>query len=666
MKSKSTNKTLVGKIFFVYLTSLLILSFPIQAEAYSVVWVPERIEQTIALGATLDLTVTFRSSIDLKNVELWISPELKPFVSLTPAYFKTIKANTRKDVEIHFFIPPNTQAGMYYGGTVHLKVGSVTNPMPLKVGFNVDYPENHPPVANAGQDQDVTVGSLVTLDGRNSYDPDGELITYRWAIVMAPSGSIAELNNPTSVMPTFIPAIPGGYRISLIVNDSQADSPPDEIIIIATMPNVAPTAYAGPDQSVVTGSTVSLDGTGSFDPDGDPLTYLWQILSSPGGSTSSLDYPSSATPTFIADEVGQYIISLTVNDGQLDSLPDDVIVISAIPNAPPVSYAGDDQTVSKNTTIQLDGRGSSDPNNNPLIYTWTIVSKPAESTSELNDPASPTPQILADRVGEYVFRLVVNDGFLDSASDTVVVTVVNDPPIAEAGPDQDGVVGAPITLNGSGSSDPNGDTLTYQWTIASAPIGNSASIANPTSVTPIITPNVPGPYVIQLVVNDGSTNSSPDTVKLIVKAIVPDVVGQPQASAEATINDAGLTVGAITQTNSDLVPVGCVIFQVPAGGTQAAAGSPVSLSVSLGVVVPSVIGMAQADAEAAIKAAKLQVGNVTLAPSATVPAGSVISQNPLAGTSVTGGSLVDLVVSLGDGAAVIGPDGGVVEVKNPE
>jgi len=114
--------------------------------------------------------------------------------------------------------------------------------------WNISFqlPANHPPVANAGQDRDVTVGSLVTLDGRNSYDPDGDLISYKWAI-NPPSGSNANLNNPTSVMPTFTPDVPGEYRISLIVNDGQADSIPDEVIIIATMPNVAPTAYAGPD-----------------------------------------------------------------------------------------------------------------------------------------------------------------------------------------------------------------------------------------------------------------------------------------------------------------------------------------------------------------------------------------------------------------------------------
>jgi PKD repeat protein len=386
---------------------------------------------------------------------------------------------------------------------------------------------NHPPVANAGKDQQVKVGDLVTLDGRNSYDPDGDLITYRWTITETPLGSVAALSNPTSVVPTFVPDKSGDYIIALTVNDGKLDSIPDSVVIIAARPNVAPTAIAGPDQSVVTGSQVFLDGRGSYDPDGDPLTYRWQIISSPIGSTAFLDNPSSPTPTFIADKNGQYMILLTVNDGWLDSLPDDVVVISARPNAPPVTYAGDDQTVSRSKMISLDGTGSSDPDNDPLTYNWSIVSRPEGSQSQFDDPTSPTPKILADKEGDYVFRLVVYDGRLYSDPDTVVVRVVNDPPIANAGPDKAGVVGGPVTLDGSGSSDPNGDPLTYQWTLKTVPVGSTASINNPTSITPTFTPDVAGKYTIQLVVNDGRVDSSPDTV--IISAIMPnrDPVANP-------------------------------------------------------------------------------------------------------------------------------------------
>ena len=144
---------------------------------------------------------------------------------------------------------------------------------------------------------------------------------------------------------------------------------------------------------------------------------------------------------------------------------------------------------------------------------------------------------------------------------------------------------------------------------------------------------------------------------------VPDVVGLSQASAEAAITGANLTVGAVTQENSDTVPEGNVISQSPTGGTSVAAGSPVDLVVSDGPgteTVPDVVGLPQASAEAAITGAGLTVGAVTTQSSGTVPVGDVISQSPLGGTSAAAGSAVDLVVSSGPAVSLtvtsISPD----------
>jgi hypothetical protein len=109
-------------------------------------------------------------------------------------------------------------------------------------------------------------------------------------------------------------------------------------------------------------------------------------------------------------------------------------------------------------------------------------------------------------------------------------------------------------------------------------------------------------------------------------------------------------VGTITQQASATVPAGSVISQNPVAGTSVAAGSAVALVVSTGpagVSVPNVVGLTQAAATTAIVNAGLVVGTITQQASATVPAGSVISQNPVAGTSVAAGSGVNLVVSTG-------------------
>src|SRR5574341_1521519 len=512
---------------------------------------------------------------------------------------------------------------------------------------------NKPPVANAGQDQIVTVGLPAYLDGRNSYDPEGALITYSWSFSQRPAGSSAALDNPASVMPSYVPDLEGAYVLSLVVNDSRSNSPPDNVTLTAERPNVAPTASAGPDQSVVTGSLVTLDGSGSFDPDGDLLNYSWQFLSLPAGSQTTLNYPLTVNPNFLADVDGQYIVGLTVFDGRVFSLPDNVVVVAATPNAPPVANAGADNTVWRNALIRLDGTQSYDPDNNVLAYAWSIVSKPAGSVSELDNAASPTPAIPADAEGEYVFRLVVNDGRVDSAPDTVVIASVNAVPVADAGPDQSVPRNTALTLDGGGSHDANGDPLTYLWSVLSAPAGSAAAIGNPSAVNPLFTPDLAGQYLIRLVVNDGRVDSAPDNVTITAAPLsvtVPNVAGMAQADAQSAVVAAGLAVGAVSNANSDTVPAGIVISQNPAGGSVVPEESAVDLLVSLGplmVTVPNVTGMTQTEAQTVLVAANLVVGAVTQANSATVPAGSVISQNPAGGSSVIHGSAVDLVVSLG-------------------
>jgi PASTA domain-containing protein len=138
---------------------------------------------------------------------------------------------------------------------------------------------------------------------------------------------------------------------------------------------------------------------------------------------------------------------------------------------------------------------------------------------------------------------------------------------------------------------------------------------------------------------------------------VPNVVGLTQSAASSAITGAGLTVGTVSTASSSTVPSGSVISQSPTAGAIATAGSAVNLSVSTGpppVTVPNVVGLTQAAASSAIKAAGLVVGTVSSASSSTVPSGSVISQSPSAGASATAGSAVTLTVSSGPAGGGIG------------
>lgn len=97
--------------------------------------------------------------------------------------------------------------------------------------------------------------------------------------------------------------------------------------------NRPPRAEAGPDQTVMVGATVQLDGRGSSDVDGDPLSFLWALTSLPAGSAAGLSAPTAAQPTFVVDRPGTYIAQLIVNDGMVASAPDTVTVIATAPPA---------------------------------------------------------------------------------------------------------------------------------------------------------------------------------------------------------------------------------------------------------------------------------------------------------------------------------------------
>ena len=173
------------------------------------------------------------------------------------------------------------------------------------------------------------------------------------------------------------------------------------------------------------------------------------------------------------------------------------------------------------------------------------------------------------------------------------------------------------------------------------------------AVTQEYSESVPAGRVISQDPPAGQEVASGTTVDLVVsrgpcRIDVPDVVGLSQGAAEGVLVAANLTVGAVTEEYSDTVPPGNVTRQDPPAETEVPCASPVDLVISLGpCIVPDVVGLSEAAAAAALADAGLTVGTVTEEHSDTVPAGSVISQQPVAGAQAACGSGVDLVVSLG-------------------
>jgi N-acetylneuraminic acid mutarotase len=191
-----------------------------------------------------------------------------------------------------------------------------------------------------------------------------------------------------------------------------------------TIVGIPPTARAGLDQNIRAGDTVYLDGSASFDDNtaSTALLYSWSLVSRPAGSTATLTGAATATPHFVADVTGTYDVQLIVTDSDgLPSSPDHVLCSSA--NLAPTAVATVDfNLLILGETAHLNGSASTDPELDPLSYSWSITAKPSGSTATLVNASSATPTLTPDMVGVYQVKLVVSDFLGPGTPATVEVT----------------------------------------------------------------------------------------------------------------------------------------------------------------------------------------------------------------------------------------------------
>ncbi len=266
----------------------------------------------------------------------------------------------------------------------------------------------------------------------------------------------------------------------------------------------------------VTGSLVDPNGPRS------PASYV-RKYDSDGGELWTFEFSSSSfntTRAVAADGPSTYVAGWT--RGAFPGYTagnNDIFVAKIVTDAPPVAVAGPDQSISHGQTVYLDGSDSFDDNTSfgNLLYAWQMTEIPAGSTAVLVDADTATPHFVADLVGAYVVELVVTDGAgLPSAPDLVVVSSLNVAPTADAGADGMTFIYNSLALDGTGSFDPEGDSLGYLWTIKSAPEGSQAQITDPSAAEPSFIPDLDGEYVIELTVTDPYDASEPDEVQILV------------------------------------------------------------------------------------------------------------------------------------------------------
>jgi len=186
-------------------------------------------------------------------------------------------------------------------------------------------PANTPPVADAGGPYMGDAGNAIQFDGSRSTDADNDPLSYSW--------NFGDTGTGTGAMPTHTYLVAGEYTVNLTVSDGKGGSDSATVVASISTPvsETAPVADAGGPYSGSPGEAIQFDGSGSSDANGDPLSYTWDF--GDGSPTSS-----EASPSHTYDTVGDYIVSLVVNDGSQDSEAD---VTTASISEPPPAGSGE-------------------------------------------------------------------------------------------------------------------------------------------------------------------------------------------------------------------------------------------------------------------------------------------------------------------------------------
>lgn len=256
---------------------------------------------------------------------------------------------------------------------------------------------------------------------------------------------------------------------------------------------------AGPDQIVEPGQTVQLDGTDSIDPDGDSQ-YQWSQVHGPSVELQDQQTLSASFVTPDTDTDLEFQLTLITNDGIKSTDTTSVRV-----NTPPNAEAGPDRVAGFGEVVTVDGSGSSDPGGDALQFEWSQVSgKPVFIASNSGSELMFTTPNVADVLE---FELVVVDAYGATATDRITVRTLGYP-VADAGEWQMVEAASVVQLDGSQSSDPDGDIAEYYWEQTSGPdtVLSSEHVKAPTFVAP----DSEGELTFRLTVTDdeGLTHSA--------------------------------------------------------------------------------------------------------------------------------------------------------------
>ena len=309
-------------------------------------------------------------------------------------------------------------------------------------------------------------------------------VTYQWTLTSRPAGSAALITGSSLPVAQVSGDTAGPYTVELTVIEAGIARAP--IVINFNRDNIEPVAEIdaiGGVSPVTLGSGVVLSAAKSYDPDGDKLAFQWALLSKPAGSAAAPSSPSESTIRFIPDISGAFDLSLTVTDKAGVTATDSIRIESA--KGLISANAGPDVSTELGTPVFVDAFRSVQTQGSPLTAQWRLISAPLGSSAALASGASLNPKetgrqkLTPDLLGIYVLSASLSGGGV-SDTDNMVISAgptANSPPVANAGSGKVIATGDTLTLDASASTDMDGDTLSYRWSIISAPAASTASLS---------------------------------------------------------------------------------------------------------------------------------------------------------------------------------------------
>jgi len=391
--------------------------------------------------------------------------------------------------------------------------------------------DDRPPVAEANGPYAGVVGIPIPFDGRGSRDGDveGDLenvtLTWDFGDGGAPGNGLEPKHTYSS---------PGRYEVTVAATDPAGNRDRDVTTAVVSEGSLPPVADTGGPYRGAAGGEVSFDAAESFGRGSEIVSYEWEF------GDGDVDSGQQVSHTYALPN--HYHVTLTVRDDFGLPVSDSTIAVIGEASEPPIADAGGPYPGSAGVLVSFDGTGSSDEDGNIKTWTWDFGDDSEPKTG-------PKPKHTYTEAGPYTVTLTVTDNSNESDDDTTEANIGqgNLPPMAEAGGPYIGAAGVAKQFDGSGSSDPNGDDLTYEWDF-----GDES--APKTGPTPSHIYTEPGPYIVTLTVTDtGELSSSDDATaiigepdpdpddRLIDMVTLGDVGGGP--AADVAVLDVGLANG---------------------------------------------------------------------------------------------------------------------------